>query len=106
MAEDKKLNIILDPVQNFKTGDTVLIKGNLIGIIISGWLWTFMDSKKFLYRIMVDAKDCAYRIHNNNIDQTKDEELFQEDYNSLLFETEQLAVLELFDDTFEKYEPK
>lgn len=106
MAEDKKLNIILDPVQNFKTGDTVLIKGNLIGLIISGWLWTFMGERKFLYRIMVNAKDCAYRIYNNNIDQTKDEELFQEDYNSLLFETEQLAVLELFDDTFEKYEPK
>ncbi|MFV5702215.1 hypothetical protein ACM55F_10115 [Flavobacterium sp. XS2P12] len=105
MEEEKKLNIILDPVQNFKTGDTVLIKGNLIGIIISGWLWTFMDSKKFLYRIMVDAKDCAYRIHNNHIDQTKDEELFREDYNSLLYETEQLAVLELFEEAFSKYEP-
>lgn len=106
MAEDKKLNIILDPVQNFKTGDAVLINRNLIGIIISCRTYAFSNSTKSLYRIIVDAKDCAIRIRYNNIDQTKTEGQFREDYHRLLYDTQQLTVLESFQDTFEKYEPK
>lgn len=106
MTKDKKIDIIPYPVQNFKTGDAVLINGNLIGIIISYRSYKFVNSTKFLYRIIVDGKDCASRIHRNNIDQIKTEELFHGDYNRLLYDAQQLTVLESFEDTLKKYEPK
>lgn len=90
--------------QEFQPGDVVVIKGNLIGSILSGYLWTMKDYKEYFYRIVVDSNDCAYRIINNCIDQTKDKELLREDYETLMFTSNQLTVIELFEKDLIKYE--
>lgn len=82
----------------FENGSPVLVKGNLLGIVLSSWLWTMRDTRKFLYRVVVDSKDAQYRIINNDIDQTKSFGLFTEDYNTLLYTSEQIGVLEIFED--------
>lgn len=88
--------------QKFQPGEPVFIKNNLIGIVFSCYLWTCQDAKEFLYRIVVDAKDCAYRIHHNNIDQTSEKHLFIEDLDNLRFHTDQVVIIEVFEhDLFE-----
>lgn len=91
-------------VQKFHPGDAVILKGNIMGSILNGYLWTCMDAKEYLYRVIVDANDCVYRVFNNSIDQTKDAEIFAEDYDTLMWTTQQVAIMEVFEKDITKYE--
>ena len=81
----------------FKNGTDVLIGGNLAGIVIS----SFLDNTHglYLYRILVSAHDCIYRVYNNKINQnTKaDHYLLREDIFSLKHHCEQYAHLEIYE---------
>lgn len=79
----------------FPTGSDVLIGGNLVGIVLS----SHWDRNKYMYRIIVSAHDCIYRVSNNNINQNTeaDHYLLREDIFSLKYHCEQYAHIDVYE---------
>jgi hypothetical protein len=86
---------ILEP--QFKNGSDVLIGGNLAGIVISSHFDN--SASKYMYRILVSAHDCVYRVYNNKINQNNlaDHHLLRDDIFSLKYHCEQYAHLEIYE---------
>lgn len=85
-------------------GQTVLIKQNLIGVILSSYKIGTEEIQMRIYRVLINANDCCYRVISNNIDQRDDKMLFQEDIDTLLCETENVAVVEVSESDLTDFE--
>lgn len=75
----------------FKSGDTVLIKNQLVGVVLSSSFFV----NCYLYRVVVDYKDAVYRITNETIEQ--DEEGHQDDLDILLHCTEHVGIFSAYE---------
>ena len=83
----------------FLAGDRVLVEGELVGVVISGYTPSYTERMgwKWLYRVVVDAKDCVYRAMRGK-SQKGDELQFREDMGDLLFCTSSAYIVEIWED--------
>jgi hypothetical protein len=85
-------------------GCRVVVNGNIAGIVLHSYNM-YMEGRKpmYFYRIIVDARDMAYRCVNNNIDQTGEPHLLSEDFSTLLTDTNNLMVIEVEENRLLRY---
>lgn len=78
---------------DFSYGDKVIIKGNLVGIILSGYI--FDTNKDYeIYRVAVDATETANRVAEvTHMNQVGDEILMSEDFRQLFLDASNLVVI-------------
>jgi hypothetical protein len=91
----------------FPLGSIVLINKNIVGVVLSSYnMFTPPSEPNFIYRIIVDAKELCHRVRNNKINQAEEENLFIEDLDNLLDNTEQIQVIEAPEYELSKFEMK
>lgn len=102
------------PKLKFGFGDIVILRGNLVGIVLSG-APMFKDGTGVIYQVVVDAKECAYRVANvSNMDQRGDKSLLAEDMHELLWTPNKTLItlersaedIEFFNDFMDHKEPE
>jgi hypothetical protein len=95
MNNEKPITI---PNKKFNSGASVMIKRQLVGVVLAAH--SFID--KWLYRIVVNANDCSYRVINLTVKQ-EEESLHKEDLQNLLYHTDSVTVIETFEEYLQEF---
>ena len=89
----------------FKNGTPVIVANQFMGIVFSSYNM-FNNKRCIIYKIIADALEIAHRVRNKNTQDFEvetDKHLYQEDYESLLYETDQVCLIEVGEQELRAY---
>ena len=89
----------------FENGTPVIVNNQFMAIVFSSYNM-FDDERYIIYKVIADANEIAHRVRNKNYQDFEvetDKELYDDDYNSLLFETDQVCILEVPENELRRY---
>ncbi len=89
----------------FKNGTPVIVNNQFMAIVFSSYNM-FKDKRNVIYKVIADANEIAHRVRNKNYQDFEvetDKHLYNEDYECLLFETDQVCLLEVGEDELRAY---
>ena len=89
----------------YANGTPVIVNNQFMAIVFSSYNM-FTNKRNVIYKVIADAYEIIHRVRNKNYQDFEvetDKRLYDEDYNSLLYETDQVCLIECSEDELRAY---
>ena len=89
----------------FENGTTVIVNNQFMAVVFSSYNM-FRDKREIIYKVVADATEIAHRVRKKNFQDFEvesDKQLYNEDLESLLYETDQVCLLEVGEEELRIY---
>ena len=89
----------------FKNGQSVIVNNQFVAVVFSAYNM-FTNERGIIYQVIADSSELVHRIRNKRSQDYEIEEdklTFEEDYESLLNETEQVCKIEVGEDELQLF---
>ena len=89
----------------FTNGTPVVVNNQFMAIVFSSYNM-FTNKRGLIYKVITDANEIIHRVRNKNYQDFEietDKKLYDEDYDNLLYQTEQICLIECSEDELRAY---